>query len=115
MRRYPEDFAGYLQYLGKMAGWGSFEVLGDSARGSKLRVRVHNCVFCTARNSSTSRSDQCFFLRGVCRGIANSVYDSKYVVTEEKCMAKHYDYCEFLISGSPTVASDDASTSQISS
>jgi predicted hydrocarbon binding protein len=101
-----EDIAGYLQYLGRMAGWGSFAVSGDSVRGSKLRVRVHNCIFCTSRNSSVGRNDQCYFLRGVCRGIADSVFGSEHIVTEVKCLAQRLDCCEFLISGSPAMASD---------
>lgn len=93
----PEAVAGYLEHLGVAAGWGDFTLSGDITQGSKIVIRVENCVFCRSRNASVGRRDPCDFLMGVCRGIASIVFDCSYYAEETKCCARANDYCEILL------------------
>lgn len=93
----PEDLAPYLEHLGRTAGWGRFSVSGDLSQGSKVVVRVENCVFCRSRNASVYRGDPCQFLMGVCRGIASTVFNAGYYAEETKCCARANEYCEIVI------------------
>jgi predicted hydrocarbon binding protein len=115
----PESVAAYFEYLGRTAGWGKFTVSGDLVKGSKVTIRVWDCVFCRSRNASIGRADPCNFLMGVCKGIADTVFDSENYVEESKCCARANEYCEIVIrtatdsdksawqmrSGAPTQAS----------
>jgi len=93
----PENLSAYFEHLGLAAGWGKFSMSGDLSKGSKITVRVWDCVFCRSRNASVGRSDPCNFLMGVCKGIADTVYDSVHYVEEVKCCARANDYCEISI------------------
>jgi predicted hydrocarbon binding protein len=93
----PENLPAYFEHLGLIAGWGKFSMSGDLGKGSKITVRVWDCVFCRSRNASVGRADPCNFLMGVCKGIADTVFDSVHYVEETKCCAKANDYCEILI------------------
>ena len=93
----PENVTSYFEQLGLVAGWGKFSVSGDVAKGSKIVVKVSNCVFCGSRNPSAERRDQCSFLIGVCKGIADTVFCFPHSVRETKCYAKGNDFCEFVV------------------
>jgi predicted hydrocarbon binding protein len=96
----PENLPAYFEHLGLTAGWGKFAMSGDITKGSKVIIRVWNCVFCRSRNASVGRGDSCHFLMGVCKGIADTVFDSPHYVEETRCCAKANDYCEILIRNS---------------
>jgi predicted hydrocarbon binding protein len=93
----PEHLREYFEYLGTAAGWGRMTVSGDTISGSKVRVKVENCVFCKSRNQSVSRIRSCQLLMGVVKGIADTVFDSKHSVVEPKCITKGDEYCEIVI------------------
>jgi predicted hydrocarbon binding protein len=93
----PEDLTAYFEHLGLAAGWGLFSTTGDLERGSKITVRVRDCVFCRSRNASMGRRDPCYLLMGVCKGTADTVFDSAHYVEETKCCARGDDFCEILI------------------
>ncbi len=105
----PENLSAYFEHLGLSAGWGKFSMSGDPLKGSKITGRIWNCVFCRSRNASVGRSDPCNFLMGVCKGIADTVFDSVHYVEEVKCCARANEYCEILIRKS--VESEKASWS----
>jgi predicted hydrocarbon binding protein len=93
----PADVASYFEHLGLAAGWGKFALTGELAKGSNITVRVYDCVFCRTRSVTGGRKDPCHFIIGVCRGIANTVYDSSHYVQETKCSAAGSEFCEFRI------------------
>jgi predicted hydrocarbon binding protein len=94
----PENIKSYFEYLSLAAGWGKFSVLGDLQNGSKITVRVMNCVFCTSRNASVGRKNPCCFLMGVCKGTADTFFNFSHDVQETKCCAKGNDFCEVVLS-----------------
>jgi predicted hydrocarbon binding protein len=94
----PENIKSYFEYLSLAAGWGKFSVSGDLQNGSKITIRVMNCVFCTSRNASIGRKNPCCFLMGVCKGTADTVFDFSHDVHETKCCAKGNDSCEIVLS-----------------
>ena len=93
----PENLSSFLEQLGLTAGWGKFTASGDLAKGSKITVRVWNCVFCRSRNASVGRTEACSFLVGVCKGIADTVLNSSHYVYETKCISKGNDLCEIVL------------------
>ena len=93
----PENVASYFEHLGLAAGWGKFSLSGDILKGSKLTVRVHDCVFCGSRNATSQRWDPCYFLMGVCKGLADTIFGFPHYVEETKCISKGDDSCQFLI------------------
>jgi predicted hydrocarbon binding protein len=93
----PENIKSYFEYLSLAAGWGKFKTSGDLEHGSKITIRVRDCVFCTSRNASLGRKDPCCFLMGVCKGIADTVFDSSHYVYETKCCAKGNGFCEITM------------------
>jgi predicted hydrocarbon binding protein len=96
----PENIETYFKYLSLAAGWGKFSLSGDLQNGSKIIVKVGECVFCASRNGSDGRKDPCWFLIGVCKGTADTVFDSPHNVYEAKCSAKGNDSCEIVLSKS---------------
>ncbi len=93
----PENVASYFEHLSLAAGWGKFSVAGDLKNGSKITVRVEDCVFCGSRNSSTGRKDPCHYLMGVCKGIVDTVLGGTHYVYEDKCCAKGNSFCEIVM------------------
>jgi len=93
----PENLGSYFENLGLAAGWGRFTLSGDLHNGSKITVKVRDCVFCRDRNASLGRGDKCSFLMGVCKGIADTVFDFPHFVYETKCCAKGNDYCQIVM------------------
>jgi len=93
----PEDVKGYFEYLGLAAGWGRMTILGDLASGSRITVKVENCVFCNSRNLSVSRVHSCQFLMGVSKGITDTVFNSPHSVVESKCSSRGDEHCEIIL------------------
>jgi predicted hydrocarbon binding protein len=94
----PGNIGSYFEYLSLAAGWGKFSISGDTSAGSKVNVKVKDCVFCGSRNASLGRRDPCSFLMGVCEGTVDTVFDSSHYVYENKCLAKGNDCCEIILS-----------------
>jgi len=93
----PEDVKAYFEYLGLAAGWGRMTILGDIVSGSRITLKVENCVFCNGRNLSVSRVHSCQFLTGVSKGIADTVFDSWHSVVESKCSSRGDSHCEIIL------------------
>ena len=93
----PENVASYFEHLGLAAGWGKFSLTGDLAKGSKITIRVRDCIFCGSRNPGAERKDQCYFITGVCKGIADTVFGFPHYVRETKCCARGNDLCEIMV------------------
>jgi predicted hydrocarbon binding protein len=93
----PERLRGYFEYLGLAAGWGRMTLSGDLRSGSKVTVKVENCVFCKSRNLSVSRARSCQFLLGVAKGIVDTVFDSWHSATEPKCTTRGDECCEIVL------------------
>lgn len=96
----PERLATYFEHLGTVSGWGRFSLSGDLAKGSRITVRVSDCVFCGSRRTTAGRTNPCHFMMGVCKGIADTVFGSPHSVQETKCSARGNEVCEFSISRS---------------
>jgi len=93
----PENIKSYFEYLSLAAGWGKFSLSGDLQGGSKITIKVVECAFCGSRNASEGRKDPCWFLTGVCKGVADTVFDSSHDARETKCFAKGNDSCDIVL------------------
>ncbi len=93
----PDHLASYFEHLGQSAGWGKFSLSGDLTKGSRVMVRVHDCVFCATRNPSAERTDSCRFIMGVCKGIADAVFGFQHYVYESRCFALGNGFCEIVV------------------
>jgi predicted hydrocarbon binding protein len=93
-----ENLAAFFEHLGLAAGWGRFQLAGDLVKGTRVTVRVYDCVFCGARDGNTARNQPCPFIVGVCKGIADVVFGAIHTAQETKCRAGGYEFCEVSIS-----------------
>lgn len=93
----PENIASFFEHLGLVAGWGKFQLAGDLAKGSRITVRVSDCVFCGPMKESAEPSQPCSFLVGVCKGIADIVFDVSHTAHETKCRERGYEFCEIAV------------------
>ena len=96
----PQNLASYFEHLGLAAGWGKFQLAGDLAKGTKVTLRLHDCVFCGSRNASGNRKEPCHFIMGVCKEIADAVFGVPHSVQETKCRAAGSEFCEITIKSS---------------
>ena len=90
----PDPFR--IQHLIRNAatsGWGKMTVSG--LEGDRFKVNVLKCVFCSGRSEGKDEVSQCYFLKGVITGVAETVYGVPTKVTETHCSK---EYCEFDIS-----------------
>lgn len=91
----PVNILNSLTRLAATAGWGRVTLAGDKVYEDHLRVVVRNCVFCEYVEKRGTPS--CYFLAGVIAGIAEELYGDQTRVSEEKCISKGDDHCEFLV------------------
>jgi predicted hydrocarbon binding protein len=93
----PENVTSFFEHLGLASGWGRFSISGDLAKGSKITVKVSDCVFCESRNLSAGSNDQCHFIVGVCKGIADVVFGFPHFASETKCRSRGDGLCEIVV------------------
>lgn len=87
----------YFVHLVLIAGWGKFSLSGDLDEGSKVIVRVSDCVFCARREADANSNTPCCFITGACKGIADVAFDSPHKAQETKCRTKGDDFCEITV------------------
>ena len=85
-----------LQSLASFAGWGTFTAEYDEKKNSWIRVTGKECVF-SYRKDGAVQKDNCFFLSGVFRGMAEELYGRKYMVLQNKCYHFGVHSCEIAL------------------
>ena len=91
---------GVLQSLASAAGWGKLSVTADEKEGSWIRVISNHCVFCD-KSTKGHEKDECMFLSGLIRGLAEEFYDKNYMVLRNKCFHSGLHSCEIVLQETP--------------
>ena len=87
---------GTLQSLALVAGWGKVTVYTDEKEGSWIRVVANDCVFCHGSKNDANKNE-CMFLSGVIRGMAEEFYKRNYAVSRNQCSHSEPHACEILL------------------
>jgi predicted hydrocarbon binding protein len=98
----PENMGSFFESLGSLAGWGRISVEGNVASGSRITLKVVNCLFCRRGTSTTKERDSCYFLIGVSKGVVTTIYNRSYIASEQRCRLRGYDDCKIELRSRPT-------------
>ena len=85
-----------LQSLASFAGWGTFSLEYDEKENSWIKVTGKDCIFCYRKDGGVQK-DNCLFLSGAFRGIAEELYGKKYMVLHNKCYHSGVHSCEIAL------------------